>query len=944
MSFGILVVILAGMSFYAIKRIHGIEESIKLIVDDRMQKTEIANNIIDLVNMNARAVRNMMLTNDAQEKASQANRIAENNAKVKEYYDSLEATITSNEGKQNLSTALNARRDYLATSDQLMKLITAGEKEASVAYLFNDQRIAQQKYFDGINELVSFQTELAKNDGKAAEETALALINLLQRLAIVAIAFSVLMAWYIARSITHPISQCVEVANKVASGDLNFSVELDKNDEVGMLQKALAKMAERIRALTTDAHMLSQAAVEGKLDIRADATKHQGDFRKIVQGVNDTLDSVIGPLNVAAEYVDRISKGDVPAKITDKYNGDFNEIKNNLNQCIDAVNGLVADANLLSKAAVEGKLDIRADATKHQGDFRKIVDGVNHTLDAVIGPLNVAAEYIDRVAKGDIPEKIRDNYNGDFNEIKNNLNQLIDAIKTLIGEMGHMSKEHDAGDIDVIIDPSKFQGAYQAMASGVNNMVNGHIAVKKKAMACIAEFGRGNFEANLEKFPGKKVFINETIEQVRKNLKALIVDANGLVEAAVAGQLDKRADASKHEGDFRKIVDGVNRTLDAVIGPLNVAAEYIDRIAKGEIPEKIRDNYNGDFNEVKNNLNMLIDSMNEVTRVAREISEGNLKLSVKQRSEGDELMRYIGIMLQNLIQFAVNVQNGAAEVSSGSRQSSITAEQISNGANEQSASVEEVSASMEEMNSMVNQNADNAQQTTAIAKKAAKDAIEGGKAVRETVASMKSITERIGIIEEIARRTNMLALNAAIEAARAGQHGKGFAVVAAEVRKLAERSQDAAKEIIGVSSSSVSVAENAGRLLDEIVPGIQKTAELVEEISASSMEQRNGITQVTSAIQQLEKVIQNNAAATEELASMSDELLAQGDNLMEAAGFFDIGNAGGYQSGSKTKAKSSNALSGGRSVKALAAPEKRMATAGRGVKLHLNEDDSSLES
>ena len=144
--------------------------------------------------------------------------------------------------------------------------------------------------------------------------------------------------------------------------------------------------------------------------------------------MNDTLNAVIGPLNVAANYVDRISKGAIPAKITDNYNGDFNILKNNLNTCIDAVNALVADANMLAKAAVEGKLATRADATKHQGDFRKIVQGVDDTLDAVIGPLNVAANYVDQIAKGDIPAKITDNYNGDFNVLKNNLNACIEAI------------------------------------------------------------------------------------------------------------------------------------------------------------------------------------------------------------------------------------------------------------------------------------------------------------------------------------------------------------------------------------------------------------------------------------------------------------------------------------------------------------------------------------
>jgi methyl-accepting chemotaxis protein len=633
---------------------------------------------------------------------------------------------------------------------------------------------------------------------------------------------------------------------------------------------------------------LVKAATEGRLDTRADITKYDGNYRRIVQGVNDTLDAVIRPLNVAAEYVDRISKGDIPEPITDNYNGDFNEIKNNLNQCIEAVDALVADAGMLSKAAVEGKLDTRADASKHQGDFQKIVKGVNDTLDAVIGPLNVAAEYVDRISKGDIPAPITDNYNGDFNEIKNNLNQCIESLKGLITSMKHMSDEHDKGDIDVVIPIDNFEGAYKVMAKGVNDMVNGHISVKKKAMACVKAFGEGNFEAELEKFPGKKAFINDTIEQVRVNLKALIADANMLSKAAIEGKLDTRADASKHHGDFRKIVQGVNDTLDAVIGPLNVAAEYMDRISKGDIPELITDNYNGDFNEIKKNINMLITAMNDVTRLAKEIAGGNLMVKVVKRSEKDELMIALETMVEDLTKIAGDVQEAAEQVATGSQEISASTEQMSQGATEASSSVEEVSSSMEEMNATVQQNADNARETASISEKAAKDAQEGGKAVAETVKAMKDIAEKIGIIEEIARQTNMLALNAAIEAARAGDAGKGFAVVAAEVRKLAERSQTAAKEIGGLSGSSVEIAEKAGKLIEEIVPRIQKTAELIQEINASSAEQADGIQQVTRAIQQLDQVTQQNASSTEEMSSTSEELAAQAEQLRESAAFFKI--------------------------------------------------------
>ena len=161
---------------------------------------------------------------------------------------------------------------------------------------------------------------------------------------------------------------------------------------------------------------------------RGDENQFQGAYAEIVRGVNAMLDAVITPLNVAADYVDKISRGAIPAKITDTYNGDFNTIKNNLNNCIDNINAWWPMPRMLARAAVEGKLATRADASKHGGDYRRIVEGVNSTLDAVIGPLNVAADYVDRISKGDLPPQITDTYHGDFNAIKNNLNTLIEAM------------------------------------------------------------------------------------------------------------------------------------------------------------------------------------------------------------------------------------------------------------------------------------------------------------------------------------------------------------------------------------------------------------------------------------------------------------------------------------------------------------------------------------
>ncbi|MBW2709845.1 MAG: methyl-accepting chemotaxis protein, partial [Deltaproteobacteria bacterium] len=199
--------------------------------------------------------------------------------------------------------------------------------------------------------------------------------------------------------------------------------------------------------LAAEIQELVKAAMAGKLDTRADATKFEGGNRRIVEGVNQILDAFVGPFNVSAEYVDRISKGDIPESITDDYKGDFNEIKNNLNQCIDVMNGLLMETDALVDATVGGKLDTRGDAEKFPGGWGQLVGGINNMVDAFVGPFNVSAEYVDRISKGDIPESITDDYKGDFNEIKNNLNVLIDALTGVINEAATMEKAAAAGEL-----------------------------------------------------------------------------------------------------------------------------------------------------------------------------------------------------------------------------------------------------------------------------------------------------------------------------------------------------------------------------------------------------------------------------------------------------------------------------------------------------------------
>ncbi|GAB3444180.1 HAMP domain-containing methyl-accepting chemotaxis protein [Insolitispirillum peregrinum] len=322
------------------------------------------------------------------------------------------------------------------------------------------------------------------------------------------------------------------------------------------------------------------------------------------------------------------------------------------------------------------------------------------------------------------------------------------------------------------------------------------------------------------------------------------------------------------------------------------ASSLADAVAQGDLDQTVTVSSRDEIADLVAAMTTMTANLKEMAGKATEISNGNLTIDVRRVSDQDQLGIALEMMIERLRTVVSEALSAAQQVSAGSQQLSATAEQMAQGSTEQAAAAEEASSSMEEMVSTIRQSADNASETERIAGKSAKDAEQSGQAVIKAVEAMKTIAEKITIVQEIARQTDLLALNAAIEAARAGEHGKGFAVVASEVRKLAERSQAAATEIMVLSGETVTVSGDAGQMLGKLVPDIRRTAELVEEISAAAREQNVGVEQINTAIRQLDQVTQQNASASEEMSATSEELAAQAQQLESTMAFFVIDRAG----------------------------------------------------
>ena len=482
---------------------------------------------------------------------------------------------------------------------------------------------------------------------------------------------------------------------------------------------------------------------------------------------------------------------------------------------------------------------------------------------AIANAVGEAVRVANDVSAGKLDGKIDTSRQDEVGQLLTAMQRMQTQVQSVIAAQSEMAARHDEGQISYRMDDSAFPGEYGRMVRDTNTLVAAHIAVKMRAVGIMRRYADGDLSEDMDRLPGEKAFITETLDACKATLSAINGEIKRLAMAASAGDFSQRGDVDKYRHDFRDMVGGLNHLMETTDGNLAEVSELLKAIARGDLTTRMEGDFHGVFARMRDDANATVAQLTDIVGRIQDAS--------------------------------TSINTAAGEIASGNSDLSRRTEQ-------QAANLEETAASMEELTSTVRQNAESARQANQLAQGAAGVASQGGEVVGKVVTTMrdieqssKKIADIISVIDGIAFQTNILALNAAVEAARAGEQGRGFAVVASEVRTLAQRSANAAKEIKGLIETSVDkvadgskLVNQAGATMGEIVASVQRVTDIMSEISAASQEQIAGIEQVNQTITQMDETTQQNAALVEEASAAARSMEEQAQALSESVSVFKL--------------------------------------------------------
>ena len=749
-----------------------------------------------------------------------------------------------------------------------------------------------------------------------------------------------------------PMLESTRVLVQVSDGKIDELIAQNYKGDHEKMKQAINNIAVALQKLQAEMLRMSDFAKEGQLSERAKPDQFKGSYAEIVKGVNTTLDAILVPTMESNRILVQISNGKTDELIAQNYKGDHEKTTQAVNNIAVALQNLQKEMLRMSDFAKEGQLSERANPDQFKGSYAEIVKGVNTTLDAILVPIGEGNRVLAQVSKGKIDELIAQTYKGDHENMKQAINNIAMVVQSLQKELARLTEASKEGQLSDRGKPELFQGAYAEIVVGVNAMldaillpigegnrvlslIRGGNLREKVEIACrgdhakmkdaingvhgwlteltayVTKIANGDMTATMTKASDADQ-IHEWLVLMKNNINALIADVVMLSKTAVDGKLAARADASKHQGDYRRIMQGVNETLDAVIGPLNMAARYVDEISRGEVPAKITDAYNGDFNNIKNNLNACIDGLgglveaNEVlqlmaandytTRVLGSYRGVFAEVGKATNKTADTIrgsMEMLGQNVQALSSAAEELTATSQQMSANAEETSAQTRVVSTATLQVNQNLQTVATGAEEMGASIKEIAKNATEAAKVATSAVKVAETANATVSKLGESSTEIGQVIKVITSIAQQTNLLALNATIEAARAGEAGKGFAVVANEVKELAKETakatEDISRKIEAIQTDTKAAVGAIGTISEVInqINGISNTiATAVEEQNATTNEMARNVSEaargsgeITSNIGGVAEAAQGTtmgAADTQkaaaELAKMSTQL------------------------------------------------------------------------